>query len=81
MNELIKLNNTTIGEQEVNTVSARDLHKFLGVTERFSSWRNPHTEELQVSIKTVMYQKGIDWLDRKLRTEGYKRNERPQDFL
>ncbi len=46
-----------------------------------SSWRNPYTEELQVSIKTVMYQKGIDWLDRKLRTEGYKRNERPQDFL
>lgn len=46
-----------------------------------SSWRDPYTEELQVSIKTVMYQKGIDWLDRKLRTEGYKRNERPQDFL
>ena len=46
-----------------------------------SSWRNPYTEELQVSIKTVMYQKGIDWLDRKLRAEGYKRNERPQDFL
>ncbi len=38
MNELIKLNNTTIGEQEVNTVNARELHGFLEVGKDFSSW-------------------------------------------
>ena len=31
-----------------------------------SSWVNPSTKLVEVSIKTVMYQKGIDWLDKLL---------------
>ena len=38
MNELIKLNETKINDELVQTVNARELHKFLEVTERFSSW-------------------------------------------
>ena len=28
----------TINDREVNAVSARELHKFLGASERFNSW-------------------------------------------
>ena len=38
MNELIPLQPQTIDGNAVETVSARTLHEFLGVTERFSSW-------------------------------------------
>ena len=38
MNELIPLQLQTIDGNAVETVSARTLHEFLGVTERFSSW-------------------------------------------
>ena len=31
-----------------------------------SSWVNPSTKLVEVSIKTVMFQKGIDWLDKML---------------
>ena len=38
MNQLIPLQPQTINGNAVETVSARTLHEFLGVTERFSSW-------------------------------------------
>ena len=38
MNELIKIENREIGKETIQTASARELHKFLEVTERFSSW-------------------------------------------
>ena len=38
-----------------------------------SSWVNPSTKLVEVSIKTVMYQKGIDWLD-KLLSEHFVKN-------
>ena len=38
MQELIPLQPQTINGNAVETVSARELHEFLGVTERFSSW-------------------------------------------
>lgn len=38
--ELLPISNNKIGEEEVNAISARDLHKFLGVTERFQQWIN-----------------------------------------
>lgn len=37
MNELIKITTNESGNQ---VVSARELHKFLEITERFSSWFN-----------------------------------------
>lgn len=40
-----------------------------------SSWLNPQTQELQVTVKPVFYQKGLDWLDKKLKDEGYIRNK------
>ena len=54
MNELIKLNNTTIGEQEVNTVNARELHAFLEVGKDFSTWIKNRLETLG-SVKNEDY--------------------------
>ena len=38
-----------------------------------SSWVNPSTKLVEVSLKTVMFQKGIDWLD-KLLSEHFDKN-------
>ncbi len=38
MNELIKVDSQTINGEVVQAVSARELHKFLEVTERFQGW-------------------------------------------
>lgn len=39
-----------------------------------SSWVNPSTKLIEVSLKTVMYQKGIDWLD-KLLSQHFIKNK------
>ena len=38
MNELIKLNEIKIGNEAVQTVSARELHGFLGTKTKFADW-------------------------------------------
>lgn len=38
MNELIKINESTIGTEVKQTVNARDLHKFLEIGKDFSAW-------------------------------------------
>ena len=38
MNELIKLNETEIGNESVQTVNARELHEFLEVSTRYIDW-------------------------------------------
>lgn len=38
MSKLITIKQQTIGDDKINAVLARDLHKFLECTERFSAW-------------------------------------------
>lgn len=38
MNELIKINQSSMDGQQVNTVNARDLYEFLGVKKDFTTW-------------------------------------------
>ncbi|MBY0475436.1 MAG: antA/AntB antirepressor family protein [Nitrosomonas sp.] len=38
MNELIKLTNTTIGDETVSAINARELHGFLKIGKDFSNW-------------------------------------------
>ena len=38
MNELIKINSTSIGNELVQAVSARELHTFLQVQTEFAEW-------------------------------------------
>lgn len=61
MHELIKLNNTTIGEQEVQTVNARDLHEFLEVSSRYNDWiRNRITKyEFEENVDYVCLTKTL----------------------
>ena len=40
-----------------------------------SSWVNPSTKLVEVSLKTVMFQKGIDWLDKMLSEHFVKNND------
>ena len=40
-----------------------------------SSWVNPSTKLVEVSLKTVMFQKGIDWLDKMLSEHFDKNND------
>ena len=39
MNELIKLNQTKINDETVQTVNARELHAFLESKQEFTNWR------------------------------------------
>jgi hypothetical protein len=38
MNALIKIASAKIGDETINSVNARDLHKFLGVGKEFANW-------------------------------------------
>ena len=45
MNELIKLTKTEIGNEAVQTVSARELHQFLDVGRKFATWIQQRIEK------------------------------------
>lgn len=38
-----------------------------------TSWVNPRTQETEIAVKPVLFQKGLDWLDKKLTEEGYQK--------
>lgn len=45
MNALIEINNSVIGEDQVQTVNARDLHEFLEVGKMFAHWIKDRIEK------------------------------------
>lgn len=45
MNELIKINENQISDETVDTVSARELHEFLGVGTRYNDWFSRRTKD------------------------------------
>ena len=45
MNELIKLQSQTINGNDVETVSARELHEFLGNGDMFANWIKHRVEK------------------------------------
>ena len=45
MNQLIKIESKTIGNEKVNAVNARELHEFLGVKEHFTDWIKRYLNE------------------------------------
>ena len=45
MNQLIKIEPKTIGNEKVNVVNARELHEFLEVKEHFTDWIKRYLNE------------------------------------
>ena len=45
MNELIVIKQVTIGNDEINSVDARELHEFLELKEHFTEWINRYIKE------------------------------------
>ena len=70
MNELIKLTQSAINGELQQTVNARELHKFLEVTERFSSWME---RQFQYG-----FEENIDYLGCKV--FNTKANQELQDY-
>jgi phage anti-repressor protein len=55
MNEIIPISNRKIGDNFVNSVSARELHKALGIKKDFSDW-------IKAQIKRGMFDQDIDFI-------------------
>ncbi len=55
MNELIKLNETKINDELIQTVSARELHQFLDVGRKFATW-------IQQRIEKYGFVENVDFL-------------------
>ena len=70
MNELIKIENKEVGNETIQTASARELHKFLEVTERFSSWME---RQFQYG-----FEEGVDYLGCKV--FNTQANQELQDY-
>lgn len=47
MNQLIKVETKTIGDEEVNAVDARELHNFLNIKEHFNEWIKRYLTEYE----------------------------------
>jgi len=54
MQELIRIEKKTIGDQEVNAVDARELHTALGVGRHFTAW-------IQKRIQKYCFVENVDW--------------------
>ena len=56
MNELIKVEQKTIGTEEVNAVDARELWNFLGSKQQFGNW-------IENKVTTnLFFEENIDWI-------------------
>ncbi len=55
MNELIQINTTVIGTENVNSINARDLHEFLEIKKDFSNWINNQ-------IKSLGLEENVDYV-------------------
>ena len=62
MNELIKINKSSVGDSLVSTVDAKELHKFLTVGTKFKDWFPRRVEEFG-------FTEGVDFTSSFLRIE------------
>lgn len=55
MNELIPIKITQIGGEQIQTCSARELHKFLGISKDFSTW-------VKAQIERAAFAEDVDYV-------------------
>ena len=63
MSEIIKIGNSNIGGEGVNTINARDLHGALGVGKDFTNWIKAQIERARLAENrdfVVFAQKGVN---------------------
>lgn len=58
MNQIISVRNSILGDQEIQTVNARELHAFLEVGKDFSNW-------IKARIDQYGFESGVDYLSAK----------------
>jgi len=63
MKKLIEVSKNVIGNSEVNAVSARDIHKFVGSKQDFSHW-------IKSRLKQLGALQGVDFIDDKIIVKG-----------
>jgi phage anti-repressor protein len=68
MNELIKVSQSVIGNEEIKTVNARELHEFLKSKRQFANW-------IIERIKKYGFIEGQDFLTNLLKTSGRPEKE------
>jgi phage anti-repressor protein len=67
MDDLIKLEHDTVGGELVQTVDGRQLHKFLGVRERFNGWITRRVDEYS-------FLEGVDFVTSEGSGRGFTEN-------
>lgn len=65
MKELININKSLIGSEEVNSVNSRDIHETLELKKDFSDW-------IKAQIKTLGLEENIDFITYHLKGVGGK---------
>lgn len=50
MNNLIEIKESTVGQEIVQTVNARELHAFFEITSKFADW-------IKIVLKNVTFEK------------------------
>ena len=59
MDDLIKITETQIGAENVNSVNARDIHSFLGVKSRFNDWINNRLLDFLIGVDYIIVTKKL----------------------
>jgi phage anti-repressor protein len=68
MNELIVIQSKQIGNEEINSVDARDLHSRLGLKSDFSTWAKQNIKKLNL-VENVDYTTIHNKVDRQISVE------------
>jgi len=63
MQEMVKIFQYKIGDEEINSVNARELHKILKSKQEFANW-------IQNRLKVTMADENIDYIIMEMPTNG-----------
>jgi phage anti-repressor protein len=74
MQEIIKISQTVIGNDELNSVNSRDLHKSLEIRQDFSSW-------IKKQIKALGLEENVDYISLTQKVERQNGASKKIDYI